>query len=233
MKLTSKPSRTPSRLSDSLSRQLNMYALAASAAGVGMLALAQPAEARIIYTKANKNIGPNTTLHLDLNHDGIADFDLKDTFSTNTTGGLLGQLTVSPDEEKNAVWGHKVHWAYASALSANVRVGPKRQFLPGRGMMARTFVSGGVRLPRPLFSYGFWCNVENRYLGFKFVIKGKTHFGWARLNVSCADFRVYATLTGYAYETIPNKPIIAGKTKGPDVITVQPATLGRLALGRN
>jgi hypothetical protein len=35
-----------------------------------------------------------------------------------------------------------------------------------------------------------------------------------------------ATLTGYAYETIPNKPIITGKTKGPDVITLDPATLG-------
>jgi hypothetical protein len=38
-------------------------------------------------------------------------------------------------------------------------------------------------------------------------------------------------LTGYAYETIPNKPIIAGKTKGPDVFTVQPGSLGHLARG--
>jgi hypothetical protein len=30
--------------------QLNMYALAASVAGVGVLALAQPAEAKILYT---------------------------------------------------------------------------------------------------------------------------------------------------------------------------------------
>ena len=43
---------------------------------------------------------------------------------------------------------------------------------------------------------------------------------------------IAATLTGYAYETIPNKPIIAGKTNGPDVITVEPTTLGSLALGR-
>jgi hypothetical protein len=40
------------------------------------------------------------------------------------------------------------------------------------------------------------------------------------------------TLTGYAYETIPGKPIIAGETKGPDVITMQPGSPGRLALGR-
>jgi hypothetical protein len=43
-------SRAPSKLSDSVHHQLNMYALAASAAGVGILALAQTAEAKIIYT---------------------------------------------------------------------------------------------------------------------------------------------------------------------------------------
>jgi len=42
---------------------------------------------------------------------------------------------------------------------------------------------------------------------------------------------VSGTLTGYAYETIPNKPIITGQTKGPDVITVQPERLGELARG--
>jgi hypothetical protein len=43
---------------------------------------------------------------------------------------------------------------------------------------------------------------------------------------------VSATLTGYAYETIPNKPIITGQTKSQDVITQQPETLGELARGR-
>jgi hypothetical protein len=42
---------------------------------------------------------------------------------------------------------------------------------------------------------------------------------------------ITAVVTGYAYETIPNKPIITGKTKGPDVVTLQPATLGHLATG--
>lgn len=50
------------------------------------------------------------------------------------------------------------------------------------------------------------------------------------------------TLTGYAYETIPNKPIIAGKTKGrddavaeessaPPLPNPESATLGALAAG--
>jgi len=63
------------------------------------------------------------------------------------------------------------------------------------------------------------------------MIKGKTHYGWARMSVRVKGTNLAATLTGYAYETIPNKQIIAGKTKGPDVITAQPATLGHLAAG--
>ena len=83
------------------------------------------------------------------------------------------------------------------------------------------------------YTQGPWVNVTNRYLGVKFKINGKLHYGWARLNVKVVrgQYEITATLTGYAYETIPNKAIIAGKTKGPDVITVQPGSLGRLAQG--
>ena len=48
------PPKTPSKLSDSVHHQLSLYALAASAAGVGVLALAQPADAKIVYTPAHK-----------------------------------------------------------------------------------------------------------------------------------------------------------------------------------
>jgi hypothetical protein len=43
--------------------------------------------------------------------------------------------------------------------------------------------------------------------------------------------RLNAILTGYAYETIPNKPIITGKISGPDVMTLEPGSLGALAAG--
>ena len=50
------------------------------------------------------------------------------------------------------------------------------------------------------------------------------------MSVKVQGHAITATLTGYAYETIPNKPIIAGKTKvGDDRART---TLGRLALGR-
>ena len=83
------------------------------------------------------------------------------------------------------------------------------------------------------FARGQWGNATNRYLGLKFAINGQTHYGWARLTTSCvySQHQCNALLTGYAYETVANKGIITGKTKGPDVI-VKHATLGELALGR-
>jgi hypothetical protein len=64
--------------------------------------------------------------------------------------------------------------------------------------------------------HGSWNDVKNRYLGLRFNLKQKTHYGWARLNISCnpKNRRITALLTGYPYETIPNKPIVTGKTKG-------------------
>ena len=84
---------------------------------------------------------------------------------------------------------------------------------------------------------GRWANggkgLKNGYLGLKFVLNGKVHYGWARVSLTVKNNRFNtATLTGYAFETIPNKSIIIGKTQGPDVI-VRPATLGDLAAGTN
>jgi hypothetical protein len=94
---------------------------------------------------------------------------------------------------------------------------------------------------------GAWANggkgVKNRYLGFKFKINGQFHYGWARLSVTTPSHSPYtATLTGYAYETTPNKGIVAGQESGPAEVgdningtsptsSFRPASLGLLGLG--
>ena len=75
---------------------------------------------------------------------------------------------------------------------------------------------------------GPWLHVKQAYLGLKFVIKGKKHFGWARVKLSISGQSITAILTGYAYETIPGKPIITGATKGTEE---QAGSLGALAAG--
>jgi len=221
-------SRTPSKLSESLHHQLNMYALAASVAG-GALAISPPASAKIIYTPTHAVIPPNGTVSFDLNHDGIADFKIRNVLGTHYAsatfnsgmfveglGAGIAGMTIS----RGSKWG-KSYDAYA--LPKGARIGPKQPVIGG-GVMANTAYNG--------YHLGFWFNVNQAYLGIRFAINGATHYSWARVEVThkfAPAWRV--VVTGYAYETVPNKPIIAGETKGPDILA-EPATLGRLALGR-
>jgi len=231
--------------SEPLQQRLNAYALAATAAGVGMLALTQPAEAKIVYTPAHKVINLGSKVAIDLNHDGKADFNFQESFFTTTSVGENHSIVLAafPAHKGNDIWGMNNH---ASALAAGVRVGPKGQFSYGKRAMATDFYADGTGGSGTCA--GPWNNVKKHYLGLKFVIKGKTHFGWARLDVSCvttfSNHQVSGVLTGYAYETVPNKAIITGKTKGQDaearVEYLAPATLtapgheatlGTLAMG--
>jgi hypothetical protein len=220
--------RSKSLFSDSLDRRLTSYALAASAAGVGLLALTPPAEGKIVYTPAHVKIGPDSQFLLDLNHDGITDFTFSNGFYSGSHGTNFWFLSITP-AQSNEVWGHTNYgYEWPSALFRNVRVGNNEHFSAGRTRMASSPGSFGN-------CGGPWANVRNRYLGLKFVITGKTHFGWARLNVSCpyAANRIKGTLTGYAYETVPNRPIMTGKERGLDETSSgsQAAGLGRLAHG--
>jgi hypothetical protein len=216
-------------LSSALEQRLNAYALAAGAAGVGVLALAHPAEGKIVYTSTHVVI-PNGVrtydLHLDKN--GGTDFVLQTRFySTTDQSAGTQRLMVSGLDGNSCV---RSSHGFAAALKPGKSIGRKGNF-NARAVMASDWGSAGASTS---IKRGPWVNVNNRYLGLKFKIKGAVHYGWARLDVHAMRgyFYLQATLTGYAYETIPNKPIIAGKTKGKDVITVQPATLGTLALGR-
>jgi hypothetical protein len=231
VKQSARPSRTPSKLSDSVHQRLNMYALA-GAAGMGVLALTHPAEAKIVYTPAHHVIRKNGRYKLDLNHDKIADFTLANMYGCNTDY-CYGVFSAIPSGG-NGVDGVRgfLSIPYASALMRGAQIGPKAHF------------SGRLMASSNMGAIGQWINVTNRYLGLKFTINGKTHYGWARLNVQIVGNGVVkGVLTGYAYETIPNKPIIAGKTHGEDNYaeqsnpasltspTPRPATLGLLAIG--
>lgn len=61
-----------SKLLNSVSRRLDAYAMAAVAAGAGVLALAKPADAKIVYTKANFRVHKDS-FSVDFNHDGMYD----------------------------------------------------------------------------------------------------------------------------------------------------------------
>jgi hypothetical protein len=260
MKSSSGP-RKAVNLSDSLHHQLNMYTLAASAAGVSVLALAQPAEAKIVYTPANIQIS-GKPLPMDLNHDGIVDFFLFHYGFHSSLGGsaLLACLYIPPGGSRticgysskgtNALNAFRVveskgnEWGAAVQPGAEIIGGDRFRSGHSANLGQVTFLTNSHRQPR---WSGPWVNggkgVQNRYVGIKFQIKGRFHFGWARMTVTTTSVAFTAILTGYAYETVPNKGIIAGQTKGKDdsnveqpdaaltMPTTAPATLGALAMG--
>jgi hypothetical protein len=213
----------------SVDNKLTSYLVAAAAAGVGILALAPPVAADVVYTPAHIRIprvfSDNGAFRLDLNHDGIVDFAL-----LNFASAHGGALQVGAKVPGNRIIGGSRD---ASVLHSGATIGPSGPFVPEAVAGLETWRdSSGI-----FFSSGPWKNTVSGYLGLRFLIQGEYHFGWARLNTQGA----HMVLTGYAYETVANQPILAGQTQDADRSRVVPevlpsphqqqATLGVLAQG--
>jgi hypothetical protein len=226
-------SRKPSILSEVLHRRLDAYALAASAAGVSALALVTPAEGKIVYTPTHVVIGHGGRQSYRLDFDGHPAFALSirgSSYHTSTNGSHNWWdqwLSASPLAKRNGGYGAD---SFVVPLREGAQIGTSHQSFKGDLIVMMAGSDGGTYLE------GF-CNLGPRYFGARFTVSGATHYGWARFNVTCKKHSAHmgaymsALLSGYAYEAIPNKPIIAGRTKGPDVITVQEPSLGHLAAG--
>jgi hypothetical protein len=156
------------------------------------------------------------------------------------TFGEHGSLKASPQQAGNAIWGvtssvyqlgsrsqrrkrqQKKPNTVKEAAAAEpwgvvVGNGPGRSFqsqaLPMDSSNSFYYFGGGGTVN----SFGAWGKGRRGtgpYLGFKFLIDGEIHYGWARVNVNANFLDLSATLTGYAYESVPNRPILTGFTHG-------------------
>jgi len=233
MKQLSGP-RTSANLSESTQKQLNAYAVAAGAAGVSLLALVQPSEAKIVHRQLDLKIPYHSRFGLDLNHDLIFDFRFSNSeFSSTYLGSIqFGVVGLRKNQVIVSSGG------CASGLAAGKQVGPGEHFgKPSFRYLMAQFVSDRgnhttqVKCP--------WSNQKAAFLGLKFLFKGKVHFGWARLKMTFNQPVI--NFIDYAYETIPNKAILAGQTHAQEdpgieepngsLTTPSPAELGTLALG--
>jgi hypothetical protein len=230
------------KLSSLLKRKLDLYGLAAVATGVGIAALAAPAQGEVVFTPAHQEISRDG-LTLDLNHDGVPDFRV--VFAVlglaDSAGVLVSSLhgnRVFSGTSTNGLQG------WVANLPAGYHVGPNTAKFKRGGTFSSVF--GPAKFMDDCFIFsgppscrGPWDKTQNAYVGFQFSIKGETHYGWARFKaVAQSTGGINAFLTGYAYETIANKPIVTGQTSGGDEgsaaesETSHPsATLGMLSAG--
>jgi hypothetical protein len=248
--------RSRSPLSAGLEKNLSSYALAAGSAGVALLACAQAADAKVVVTKVNIPVPDNgVPVQFDINGDGQMDFGLSAFVHGGCTstsarvkqpharqplgcGPFNDELRVVPAQSANEVWQAGTSWGYncAAKLGRGTRIDRLRPFAAGiQVMYGDVGSSEGIQVCP-------WRSgtPAKPYLGVKFLDKeGALHYGWVRVTNNF----VFATITGYAYETIPNKPILAGAVNetGDEASLMepsnlpskdaQPASLGYLALG--
>jgi hypothetical protein len=201
-------------LPTSIEHRIKLYSLAATAAGVGMLALSQPAAGEVVYTKAKIYVSPfGGTASIDLNNDGKPDFQF-----TAPAGGydhsFYASLLVGPLRGGEVVGGHRqLHSPYASALAGGAKIGPSAHFsssaVRGNIIVERSIGFASASTFKQFVGSWNFPNGTNHYVGVKFLIDGATHYGWIRLTINLAN-SMQSVITGYAYETVPDKPITAG-----------------------
>lgn len=223
------------RLGEQFHKRLASYAAAAGAAGVGILAMAQPAKAKLVYVPIDQGVSSYPGLLLNVEETPVirlytgsdSAFSWHGSFLEASGFGLGsgsgdGVVQRAPLKEGTPI-GLGRHFAGTSAM---VQV---RHFLTGRASTS-----------------GAWANVHLRYLGFQFKFNGQVHYGWARLTVS----GINAVVVGYAYNTVAGQQILAGQTSadpatqpGPEALAnraapqlraedaLRPGSLGMLALG--
>ncbi len=209
-------SKAPKRLTPRLTTHLLAYATAAGA----IAASPSLAHAEVVYTPIDREV--HSSFILDLNHDGIDDFQI---FSSDYSD--QGEVKVLPAEGNRIFAAGTQSCGFrptiaAAALPVKTVIGPGKPFQSAANCMAAYNYS---------FGDGPWLEIKNRYLGLVFIINGEEHFGWARLNLGRFRFNQTATITGYAYESIANKPIRAGDEGKSSPASTQSGTLGALALG--
>jgi hypothetical protein len=198
-------------LNPPLDKMIAAYATTATAVGVALLAAAPSAEAKIIYTKTNVHItGRDQFYPLDLNHDGIADFEIF--FCSCRPFGDASALYLQFESSGEAVRKQSGFPNSAGALLHGDPIGPKQAWISGGHKYFSALMASAGSYYGP-YSNGPWLNVTNRYLGLKFLIHGEVHYGWARMSVPVTK-QVFGNvvITGYAYETTPNKSLRAGQT---------------------
>ena len=152
MKRSSRP-RTTAKLSESLHQRLNLYAIAAGAAAVSVLASARPAVAKIVYTPAHVRIGAfDLAYALDLNHDGHGDFILLNRTSCNSS--FCNTYLSIKAAADNAVNGVLVNSSPAAfALTRGMRVDSKN-LLDGRALLMDVLDGSAHRS----CLLGYWCD---------------------------------------------------------------------------
>jgi hypothetical protein len=209
---------------------------------VSALASAQTPAQHIIYTPANITVDTGalryTSIPIDFNHDGITDLSIVASHFTDFfSGGLgfagYGRLALSQASIGSAI--------ASKALPKGMIIDKGGIFKVGHQTIGYA-TSGSYLGVKHSGARGAFIKITNKYLGVRFALNGEGHEGWIRMTLSTTGDRITGTITGYAYDTVPNETgLAAGQIGGRVASTTEPAkdtaeialpgSLGMLAVG--
>ncbi len=181
------------------------------------------ANAQIIYT----DVIPDTTINtnggvyaLDLNNDGTTDFNITYTTTsiTQTCGGILHTST-NINIRITPLGANEVgNWSptHPSALLLNSNIDSSsftwlnnaNQILTSISWQCGTF--GGGQFFWGASYTGYWNGAVDKYIPLRLHVSSQKYYGWVRLDVATGALSF--TVKDYAYNSIPNQPILAGQT---------------------
>ena len=165
------------------------------AAGAGLAAAPEPADASIIYTNpaddtASHSADPGApdSIFINLNNAGLAELILSATGKAQAGVFPSGEATLDiAGVAQTEVVGTA---GQPSKLSSGTQIGPLSSFLDASPalLMARGFYSTAGEIGEQSTSAGTmgpWApSATGSFLGVTFEIAGETHFGWVRRNTS-------------------------------------------------
>jgi hypothetical protein len=241
----------PSGLSESMTRLLNAYTVAAAAAGVSVLACAVPAESAPVCGTLSVTLKHVDTIPFNPAGQAVAPFNVAQTtfsYFLSTTGVsslrwwnrafftpnsgpakvILGANNLPADVQSGSVIGPGGEFGKPASYGL--------LFTYGKGNLSH--VQGGGTKSKHRGNLNL---LEDSYVGFQFSQSGSVHYGWLRLSVGFHGKSIKETLLNvlnYGYESTPDTPINAGSCS--DSAESKPSverdssdgpSLGMLALG--
>jgi hypothetical protein len=205
--------------SSALDRRLLLYSVAAGAT----IACATPAKAEVIFTPSSVHLSSGS-LAIDLDNDGSDDFTLIVQGCRSGSEYQFLNCLGAYGNRNNQILGSRFGGRRAGALDKGTLIQGRPDF------RANLLMATG-------FGYfGYWADVTDGYLGCKLKISGEAHYAWIGFRRVTASFgHIHATLGGWAYESEPNKAIVAGDTGNgmPTGASIHPSSLEILAAGHS
>jgi len=166
------------------------------------IAAVSNASGQIIYTDVDPDFGGDSlNFLLDLDNDGITDYDIDHRPGTNSANAIRVL-----NSEYNAILGMNAggNYNYPWALNYSDVISN------GASTWLYHSVFQTLNWNSCSYTYSQWCGVTDKYLGLEFHIGGVVHYGWARLDVPL-DSSGWV-IKDYAYNSTPDAPILAGQT---------------------